>query len=353
MAPPPQPEEMRLSPLTLAFFVHASLAVLIYGIGSKKKKKKKRKISGELACLASCKYASGTCRLNHLDDMTLTQVNEELGNNAADFRLSNIQINSRPANHVHEKVELGPKVWTKSKSTKSVERNAWNNISNLNMNVTSRDDNNSRKSISVLKDTIGASKGKGKIILSGRTVGATNSVPTQINNWDDHYEPEGENGELTISAPANLAMNEMKAWTYLKALGFAIILPEFMNIVCWNVRCAACASFKSNVDNLIRTHHMDILFIYEPRISVYASPCGSKRAQLWDYMSFVARSHNLPWLLAGDFNEILSIEDKFGGASTLRVRGFKNWFDGNDMVDLGFSGPKFTWTMPTSFRKTG
>ncbi|CAL2264476.1 unnamed protein product [Prunus armeniaca] len=30
MAPPPQPEEMRLSPLTLAFFVHASLAVLIY-----------------------------------------------------------------------------------------------------------------------------------------------------------------------------------------------------------------------------------------------------------------------------------------------------------------------------------
>ncbi|CAL2264475.1 unnamed protein product [Prunus armeniaca] len=148
----------------------------------------------------------------------MPQVNEELGNNAADFRLSNIQINSRPANHVHEKVELGPKVWTKSKSTKSVERNAWNNISNLNMNVTSRDDNNSRKSISVLKDTIGASKGKGKIILSGRTVGATNSVPTQINNWDDHYEPEGENGELTISAPANLAMNEMKAWTYLKVM---------------------------------------------------------------------------------------------------------------------------------------
>ncbi|CAL8161372.1 unnamed protein product [Prunus armeniaca] len=138
--------------------------------------------------------------------MIIAQVNEELGNNAADFRLSNIQINSRPANHVHEKVELGPKVWTKS--TKSVERNAWNNISNLNMKVTSRDDNNSRKSISVLKDTIGASKGKGKIILSGRTVGATNSVPTQINNWDDHYEPEGENGELTISAPANLAMNE-------------------------------------------------------------------------------------------------------------------------------------------------
>lgn len=55
----------------------------------------------------------------------LAQVNEELGNNSADFRLSNTQINSRPANHVHEKVELAPKVWTKSKSTKSVERNAF------------------------------------------------------------------------------------------------------------------------------------------------------------------------------------------------------------------------------------
>lgn len=68
-------------------------------------------------------------------------------------------------------------------------------------------------------------------------------------------------------------------------------------------------------------------------------------------MSFVARSHNLPWLLAGDFNEMLGIEDKFGGASTLRVRGFKNWFDGNDMVDLEFSVPKFTWTNQQVFER--
>ncbi|KAH0997105.1 hypothetical protein GBA52_020969 [Prunus armeniaca] len=135
------------------------------------------------------------------------QVNEELGNNAADFRLSNIQINSRPANHVHEKVELGPKVWTKSKSTKSVERNAWNNISNLNMNVTSRDDNNSRKSISVLKDTIGASKGKGKIILSGRTVGATNSVPTQINNWVNGQDLQYQKGCTSLAINPFIFLN--------------------------------------------------------------------------------------------------------------------------------------------------
>ncbi|CAL9019363.1 unnamed protein product [Prunus brigantina] len=40
-----------------------------------------------------------------------------------------------------------------------------------------------------------------------------------------------------------------------------------MDIVCWNVRGAACTKFRANVMELIHTHRMDILFLCEPRIS--------------------------------------------------------------------------------------
>ncbi|CAL2231440.1 unnamed protein product [Prunus armeniaca] len=40
---------------------------------------------------------------------------------------------------------------------------------------------------------------------------------------------------------------------------------------------------------------------------------------------------------------MLSVDDKLGGAVTSRVKGFRNWFNDHCMVDLGFSGPKYTW----------
>lgn len=52
----------------------------------------------------------------------------------------------------------------------------------------------------------------------------------------------------------------------------------------------------------------------------------------------------MPWLLAGDFNDMLSINDKIGGASLCRLKGFKRWVDNHGMIDLDFTGPKYTWT---------
>ncbi|BFG35444.1 hypothetical protein CerSpe_217180 [Prunus speciosa] len=182
-----------------------------------------------------------------------------------------------------------------------------------------------------------------------------------------------------------------------------------MNVVCWNVRGAACTKFKTNMLDMISTHHIDMLFICEPRISgqralkviqtlgfkcfevvdtigfsgglwllwndskvtveivgtydqsisacvswpgqspwmftaIYASPSRVKREKLWEYLTFVAESHDLPWLLVGDFNDILSVDEKLGGASSGRSKGFKDWVDRHEMLDLGFTGPKFTWT---------
>ena len=34
---------------------------------------------------------------------------------------------------------------------------------------------------------------------------------------------------------------------------------------------------------------------------------------LWNNLATIANSHNLPWIITGDFNELLSSDDKLGG----------------------------------------
>ena len=48
----------------------------------------------------------------------------------------------------------------------------------------------------------------------------------------------------------------------------------------------------------------------------------------------------------GDFNEVLSEEEKAGGNPICqrRVRAILDCMNECQMLDLGFSGPKFTWT---------
>ena len=50
--------------------------------------------------------------------------------------------------------------------------------------------------------------------------------------------------------------------------------------------------------------------------------------------------------MIGDFNEVLGGEDKFGGnqINLNRALEFKACLDSCNFVDLGFAGPKYTWT---------
>ncbi|XP_008221396.1 PREDICTED: uncharacterized protein LOC103321374 [Prunus mume] len=84
---------------------------------------------------------------------------------------------------------------------------------------------------------------------------------------------------------------------------------------------------------------------------IYANPCSTKRAKLWEYLNFVANCHQMSWLIAGDFNDMIKTNDKMGGIPLHRLKGFKKWFDENNMIDLGYSGPKFTWTNNRVFER--
>jgi hypothetical protein len=54
------------------------------------------------------------------------------------------------------------------------------------------------------------------------------------------------------------------------------------------------------------------------------------------------------WMMAGDFNDIKCAEEKRGGAnvSLRRCNKFQERIDGCRLIDLGASGPKFTWRGP-------
>lgn len=80
--------------------------------------------------------------------------------------------------------------------------------------------------------------------------------------------------------------------------------------------------------------------------AIYTSPRLVDRIILWDNLKTVAHLHNLPWLMLGDFNEVLCGEDKFGTnqVNLNKALEFKECLDECNMLDLGFVGPKFTWT---------
>ncbi|XP_023883670.1 uncharacterized protein LOC111995958 [Quercus suber] len=80
--------------------------------------------------------------------------------------------------------------------------------------------------------------------------------------------------------------------------------------------------------------------------AVYASPRNVERCILWENLIKVANLHNKLWVIAGDFTEPLLNEDKFGGRPVNLSRSllFKDCLDNCNMVDMGFSGPRYTWT---------
>ena len=55
---------------------------------------------------------------------------------------------------------------------------------------------------------------------------------------------------------------------------------------------------------------------------------------------------DMPWVIAGDFNKPLLDSDKYEGRA-ININNsllFKECLDRCNMIDLGFSGPRFTWT---------
>ena len=80
--------------------------------------------------------------------------------------------------------------------------------------------------------------------------------------------------------------------------------------------------------------------------AVYASPRFNTRSLLWSNLRDMADTIVLPLIVFGDFNEVTCQAEKLGGnpISKNRTDIFNKTLDDYHLMDLGFSGPRFTWS---------
>lgn len=81
-------------------------------------------------------------------------------------------------------------------------------------------------------------------------------------------------------------------------------------------------------------------------ISFYGYPNETKKDLSWNLLTVLKHQNDLPWLYAGDFNEILMETEKKGGVERRgqRIQNFRDTLTLCNLNDLGFIGYPFTWT---------
>lgn len=72
----------------------------------------------------------------------------------------------------------------------------------------------------------------------------------------------------------------------------------------------------------------------------YGNPITNKRKESWEIMRKMKPTSPSPWLIMKDFNEILHPDEKFGGT----MRPFSKVVEDCKLGDMGYVGPKFTWS---------
>ena len=99
---------------------------------------------------------------------------------------------------------------------------------------------------------------------------------------------------------------------------------------------------KNHIDSIINKGKEDAWRF----TGFYGEPVTHLRHESWSKLRQLNSRFNLPWLCAGDFNEILRSNEKHGGSSRSQsqMQLFRDVVDECSFLDLGFVGPQFTWS---------
>lgn len=146
-----------------------------------------------------------------------------------------------------------------------------------------------------------------------------------------------------------------KAIAIARKLGFIDYLLEeargfFGGIwICWNnndMSIEIVASTSQTVTAIVNLNNTIWALT-----AVYGSSNPGARKELWsiiDKLVVYIENYKLPWVLVGDFNEILCLFEKRGGNATFTNTGFSDSIHRNTLIDMVFYGTKFTWVSSTT-----
>ncbi|XP_075096511.1 uncharacterized protein LOC142174589 [Nicotiana tabacum] len=78
---------------------------------------------------------------------------------------------------------------------------------------------------------------------------------------------------------------------------------------------------------------------------VYGFNNQSMRRRLWEDIKSIHQMVNGPWAIMGDFNSILSTEERVGSSVTMaKIREFKKCMEECSLQDMRSSGAYYTWS---------
>uniref|UniRef100_A0A803QI18 DUF4283 domain-containing protein n=1 Tax=Cannabis sativa TaxID=3483 RepID=A0A803QI18_CANSA len=162
------------------------------------------------------------------------------------------------------------------------------------------------------------------------------NVPTWIQLKGLDFKYWGESSLLKI---------RMKGQSRLTQEGREIPQPQMDRFLCWNVRGINGQQKHDEIKQLIFSKGAGFQQVGKFFVSlVYAFNDVKKREELWDELEEVAHKIDEPWLIMGDFNEILKANERIGKrAQSLPSQRFRDSMEKCKMADLKFSGSFFTW----------
>ncbi|KAM0917416.1 hypothetical protein ACQ4PT_009527 [Festuca glaucescens] len=78
---------------------------------------------------------------------------------------------------------------------------------------------------------------------------------------------------------------------------------------------------------------------------IYGEPRTELRSKTWDTLRYLRSQDELPWLCAGDFNEVLFQHEQHGGnpRGVSNMVAFGDCLNDCNLSDLGYSGYDYTW----------
>lgn len=78
---------------------------------------------------------------------------------------------------------------------------------------------------------------------------------------------------------------------------------------------------------------------------IYGEPSWGQKHITWEALRTLHGQMSLPWLVLGDFNEILFNYEKEGGRprSQLAMQAFHDALNDCELEDMGYVGDLFTW----------
>ncbi|XP_071933018.1 uncharacterized protein [Coffea arabica] len=83
-------------------------------------------------------------------------------------------------------------------------------------------------------------------------------------------------------------------------------------------------------------------------IGIYASTDDQIRRNQWEVVERRKELWGPGWMITGDFNDIISNQEKLGGGGGRKREGtfkdFRNFIEQNGLIDLGFEGNPWTWS---------